>query len=100
MFLDHIHLVQDSLLHSCNEYCLENVKRAGIKLMSCRFGFGTEATSNLSDPPEKELCKEAVIEKDHREFEHLLLPRCHSKELFSTVELFYKHGEKMPTFNF
>ena len=51
---NHIHLVQDSMLHDCTEYCIGESDTAGIKLRTCRFGFGTEVTSNASNTPGKE----------------------------------------------
>ena len=39
--LDHVHLVQDAMLHSCSEYCLGKKDKEGKKLRSSSFGYGT-----------------------------------------------------------
>ena len=78
--IDHIHLSQDAMQHSCNEYCLGSVDKAGVKLRTCRFGFGTEVTSNKGDTQGKDIRTGAAIVKDRRGIEHLLLPRIQSRK--------------------
>ena len=78
--LDHIHLAQDSMLHDCNEYCLDNTDKMGIKCRTCRFGCGEEATSNKGNTPGKEIREKATIEKNNRRIKHLLLPCLHSRK--------------------
>ncbi len=72
---DHQWLVQDSMNHDCNKYCLGDEDIEGIKLRTCRFGFGTESTSNMGDTTGKPNTSEATIEVDHRGIENLVLPR-------------------------
>ena len=79
--IDHAHLVQDSMLHECTEYCLGNVDEKGIKLRTCRLGYGSEVTSNKGDTPGKDRRTQATIEKNAKGIEHLLLPRLHSKKV-------------------
>ena len=79
--LDHRWLAQDCMLHDCNKYCLGDEDNDGIKLRSCRFGFGTEETSNKRDTPGKARQSEPTIELDHRGVENLLLPRTKSKHI-------------------
>ena len=52
--VDHVHLVQDSMLYVCTEYCHGNVDEKGIKLQTCRLGYGLEVTSNMGDTPRKD----------------------------------------------
>ena len=78
--LDEIHLAQDAMCHRCNEYCLGYVDTKGIKLRTCRFGYGQEATPNKGDTPGKELIPNASIVKE-RGIEHLHLPRLHSRSV-------------------
>ena len=70
---DHAHLVQDAMLHSCNDYCLGEPDKDGVRLWTCRFGFGKEVTSNKEDTPGKPIQYHATIEKNNRGIEHLLL---------------------------
>jgi hypothetical protein len=79
--LDHIHLVQDSMMHDCSDYCLgeKNIKKP--KCRCCRMGFGKEANPNMGDTPGKDNINEARIEKDPRGIEHLQLPRPNSKRV-------------------
>ena len=79
--VDHVHLTQDAMLHRCTEYCLGDVDKAGLKLRTCRFGFGTEVTSNEGDTPGKDLLNEPKIEADRKGIEHLFLPRRHSNKI-------------------
>lgn len=79
--IDHTHLAQDAVLHSCNEYCLGDVDKSGLKLRTCRFGFGTEQTSNKGDTPGKAFLSEPIIEKNSKGVEHLLLRRLLSKRV-------------------
>jgi hypothetical protein len=79
--VDHVHLTQDAMLHSCTEYCLGDVDKAGLKLRTCRFGFGTEKTSNKGDTPGKDLLNEPKIEVDRKGIEHLFLCRSHSNKI-------------------
>jgi len=79
--LDHRQLAQDAVFHRCNEYCLGDEDKDGIRLRTCRFGYGTEATSNKGDTPGKELLSSPTIQKDARGIEHLLLPRYHSRKV-------------------
>lgn len=79
--LDYRWLAQDCMLHDCNKYCLGDEDNDGIKLRSCRFGFGTEGTSNKGDTPGKAHQSEPTIELDHRGVENLLLPRNKSKHI-------------------
>ena len=79
--LDHRHLVQDCMHHSCTEYCLGDADIEGIKLRTCCFGFGTEITSNHGDTPGKAHQSETTIELDHRGVENLLLPREKSRHI-------------------
>ena len=79
--IDHVHLVQDSMLHACTEYCLGNVDEKGIKLRTCRLGYGSEVTSNKGDTPGKDLGTQATIKKNAKGIEHLLLPRLHSTKV-------------------
>ena len=78
---DHIHLVQDSMMHDCSDYCLgeQNIKKP--KCRSCRMGFGEEANPNKGDTPGKDNIGNARIEKDKRGIEHLQLPRPNSKRV-------------------
>jgi len=77
--MDHRHLAQDCMCHDCNNYCLGEEDSLKIKLRCCRFGFGTEKTSNMCDTEGKEFQREASIFKDHKGVEHLLLPRLRSR---------------------
>ena len=47
----------------------------------CRFGFGTRKPAGERDTKGKDLHKEAKIVKDHREIEHLFMPRCYCKRI-------------------
>lgn len=78
---DHVHLVQDAMLHSCNNYCLGEPDKDGTRLRCCRFGFGKEMTSNKGDTPGKPIQEHATIEKNIRGVEHLLLTRLHSTKI-------------------
>ena len=69
------------MLHACTEYCLGNVDLKGIKLRTCRLGYGSEVTSNKGDTPGKDCRTQATIEKNAKGIEHLLLPRLHSKKV-------------------
>ena len=53
--LDLRHLAQDTMFHECTEYCLGPTDKKGLKLRSCRFGHGTEATPNKGDTSGKDL---------------------------------------------
>ena len=75
---DHIHLVQDAMLHGCNDYCLGQEDPNAKKCRECRFGFGKESTPNKRDTPGKPHIVEATIKKDSRGVEHFYLPRLHS----------------------
>ena len=68
----HIHLAQDCVLHSFNEYFLEDVDKSSLRLRTCRFGFGQEEMSNMRNTLGKELQHEAKIEKSSKVVEHLL----------------------------
>ena len=79
--MDHKHLAQDTMLHDCNEYCLGQPDPKGKRCRSCRFGHGTEETPNKGDTPGKVLRQSAIIQKDRKGIEHLLLPRLHSRRI-------------------
>ena len=51
---DHVDLIQDCMLHSCNKCCLGDANKEGVKLRSCRFNYCTVATSNNGDTTGKE----------------------------------------------
>ena len=69
------------MLHSCNDYCLGKPDKDGVRLRSCRFGFGKEVTSNKEDTPGKPMQNHATIEKNNRGIEQLLLPQMHSAKI-------------------
>ena len=78
-YLDHCHLVQDTMMHECNEYCLGEKNLNKPKCRSCRFNFGTERTANTGDTPGQDFSAKPRIEKDSRGIEHLRLPRTQSR---------------------
>lgn len=78
---DHVHLAQDCVLHKCHQYCLGEPDPSGIKLRTCKFGFGTEETSNEGNTPGKELRFAPTIQKNEKGVEHLLLRRTHSRQI-------------------
>jgi len=78
---DHIHLVQDSMLHQCNDYCLGPQDKDKKTHRNCRFGFGLETTPNEGDTPGRTNSYESTIEMDHKGIEHFLLPRRHSQRI-------------------
>ena len=61
--LDHKHLAQDSMLHSCNEYCLGKVDSKGIKLRSCCFGFGTKQRQIWATLLEKNFARRQLLKR-------------------------------------
>ena len=81
MCKDHCHLAQDSVQHKCNDYCLGDMDKLGIKLRTCRFGSGTEETPNQGDTPGWEFRDDAVIEKNKKGVEHLLMRRTNSRRI-------------------
>jgi hypothetical protein len=55
--------------------------KLSIKLRTCRFGSGTEETSNQGDTPGWEFRDDAVIEKNKKGVEHLLMRRTNSRRI-------------------
>lgn len=77
--IDHCHLVQDTMMHECNDYCLGEKNLNKPKCRKCRFNFGTEQTANNGDTLGQEYSMQPRIEKDFRGIEHLRLPRTQSR---------------------